>query len=330
MEAFQWLRAAFWSEKFWWAKGLGWESMNAPNYPDFRDMNYIPFALAVLILIARLAFERLIARPLGVWLGVPPDSNMTIHSAIEWIHRLLTGNSRTARGVARPRMEKFCESSWRFAYYFSIWCYGWWALYDKPYLVDQDECWRNWPFQTVPWEIRWYYMIQSAFYWSLMISALFDVKRKDFWMMLVHHMATLALLSFSWVSNFVRIGALILLLHDTVDIFLELGKLFRYAEKRMMCNCVAVFFAVAWLLTRLYLFPVRLVYSTLFRAPHLVAQLPLSYYLFNGLLLLLQVLHIVWSFMIVQSLWIGWQGGMANDARSDDEQSDDERSKKAK
>lgn len=40
-------------------------------------------------------------------------------------------------------------------------------------------------------------------------------------MLVVHHMATLALLWFSWLTNFVRIGALVLLLHDAVDIVLE-------------------------------------------------------------------------------------------------------------
>ena len=58
MEAFRWLRATFWSEKFWWTEGTGWQSLNGPGYPDFRDMNYIPFALAVILLFARLIFER--------------------------------------------------------------------------------------------------------------------------------------------------------------------------------------------------------------------------------------------------------------------------------
>lgn len=53
-----------------------------------------------------------------------------------------------------------------------------------------------------------------------------------------------------------------------------------------------------------------LLYSTLITTPRYFLQLPLSYYLFNALLLLLQLLHIVWSYMIVQSLWIGWKGGM--------------------
>ena len=56
----------------------------------------------------------------------------------------------------------------------------------------------------------------------------------------------------------------------------------------------------------------RLLYSTLIAAPRLLPQVPLSYYVFNGLLLLLQLLHIVWSYMIVQSLGLAFQSGMVN------------------
>lgn len=58
MEAFRWVRMTFWSEKFWWTEGIGWHSLNGPDYPDFRDMNYVPFALAIILLFARLLFEK--------------------------------------------------------------------------------------------------------------------------------------------------------------------------------------------------------------------------------------------------------------------------------
>lgn len=36
-------------------------------------------------------------------------------------------------------------------------------------------------------------------------------------------MATLTLLSFSWISNFVRIGTLVMVVHDSSDILLEVS-----------------------------------------------------------------------------------------------------------
>jgi ceramide synthetase len=64
-------------------------------------------------------------------------------------------------------------------------------------------------------------MIELAFYWSLIFSQFIDVRRKDFWEMFIHHIATTLLLSFSYVVNFVRIGSLVLVIHDFGDFWLE-------------------------------------------------------------------------------------------------------------
>ena len=74
--------------------------------------------------------------------------------------------------------------------------------------------------------IWWYYMIEISFYVSLTVSQFFDVKRKDFWEMFVHHIATISLMTFSWTVNLTRIGTLILLVHDVADGFLEVPKCF--------------------------------------------------------------------------------------------------------
>ena len=45
--------------------------------------------------------------------------------------------------------------------------------------------------------------------------------QQDFWAMFVHHVVTLCLLGFSWACNLVRMGTLVLLIHDFADIPLE-------------------------------------------------------------------------------------------------------------
>ena len=71
-------------------------------------------------------------------------------------------------------------------------------------------------------------MGELSFYWGLLITQFFDVKRKDFWMMFVHHAVTIFLMSFSWTCNFYKVGTLVLIIHDVADIFLESAKLFKY------------------------------------------------------------------------------------------------------
>ena len=75
--------------------------------------------------------------------------------------------------------------------------------------------------QSVTNDVWWYYMCGSAFYWSLMLSQFFDNKRKDYWVMFIHHLSTICLLGFSWTCNLTRIGTLVLVLHDCADASLE-------------------------------------------------------------------------------------------------------------
>ena len=51
---------------------------------------------------------------------------------------------------------------------------------------------------------RWYYTIEAAFYYSLLVASFFEVKRSDFWELIIHHFVTIGLLASSWTINFVR------------------------------------------------------------------------------------------------------------------------------
>jgi hypothetical protein len=44
---------------------------------------------------------------------------------------------------------------------------------------------------------------------------------QDFWIQTIHHVVTISLLVFSYTCNFVRVGAVILLVHDVSDVILE-------------------------------------------------------------------------------------------------------------
>ena len=99
-------------------------------------------------------------------------------------------------------------------------------------------------------DVWWYYMLELSFYWSLSFSQFFDVKRKDFWEMFLHHNTTICLIMFSWTAHFTRIGTLVMILHDCADPLLELAKLFRYAGYRKTCDAVFVLFSLIWVMTR--------------------------------------------------------------------------------
>lgn len=142
-------------------------------------------------------------------------------------------------------------------------------------------------------------MISMAFYWSLTFSQFFDVKRKDFWQMFVHHIITLILCATSWICNLHRIGSLVLLVHDCADIFLEAAKITKYAQYQKVCDAIFAVFFVVWIVTRLGCYP-RIIYSSSIEAPALLKIMFPAYYIFNSLLIMLLVLHIGWTILIVQ------------------------------
>lgn len=49
------------------------------------------------------------------------------------------------------------------------------------------------------------------------------VRVQDFKEQVIHHTATLTLLAFSWISNYIRIGTIVMAIHDCSDIVLEVS-----------------------------------------------------------------------------------------------------------
>ncbi|KAI4877668.1 hypothetical protein NFI96_021346 [Prochilodus magdalenae] len=125
---------------------------------------------------------------------------------------------------------------------------------------------------------------------------------EDFKEQIIHHIATIFLISFSYCANYVRVGTLVLLVHDSSDFLLESAKMFNYAGWRKTCDGLFVLFALAFLVTRLVIFPCRVLYATLVEWLDFFDPFP-GYYFFNALLLVLQVLHIFWAYLILRMVY---------------------------
>lgn len=91
---------------------------------------------------------------------------------------------------------------------------------------------------------------EIGFYVSLSITAVVDVKRKDFVQNMVHHLVTILLLGFSWSCHFIRVGTLVLIIHDCADPFLEFAKLCNYIKKQQVAEVIFGIFTCIWVFTR--------------------------------------------------------------------------------
>ncbi|CAH1788305.1 unnamed protein product [Owenia fusiformis] len=321
----------FWTESFWLPNNHTWKSLenkdNGIYYPQFHDL-YVPFIVAAVLLLIRKIFENVVAYPLGKWYNLrekgyrPPPPDTVLEAAYRQIgkhpsHKDLQALSkRTDKGIRtierwfRYRrlqgkytpMKRFQETCWRFLFYFTAFYYGIYILWDKPWLWDTKECWYGHPFQHITSDVYWYYMVEMGFYWALVFSLMTDIKRKDFWEMVIHHVVTIGLMVFSWAGNMVRVGTLVLCCHDAVDYFMELAKVFNYLKYQKTCDALFVVFTVMWFITRLCIFPFKLIYTVGIESPMIIGMYN-AMYLYVFLLMALQVLHVIWFYMICRMVY---------------------------
>nr|XP_056715533.1 ceramide synthase 5 isoform X1 [Euleptes europaea] len=344
-----------WNERFWLPANVTWADLERDGAGDGEGhpraghvLGAIPWALGLLAL--RQVLERFIAKPCAIHLGVQdneprraqpnailekvftsitkcPDARRLegLSKQLDWDVRKIQRWFRRRRNEDKPSiLTKFCESMWRFTFYIIIFSYGLRFLWSSPWFWDTRQCWHNYPFQPLTSGLYYYYIIQLAFYWSLMFSQFTDVRRKDFLIMFVHHVATIGLISFSYINNMVRVGTLVLCLHDAADFWLEAAKLANYAKYQRLCDSAFILFSAIFIVTRLGIYPVWILNTTLFESWELIGPYP-SWWLFNGLLVILQVLHVIWSYFILRVAYKALaRGKVSKDDRSDMESSSDE------
>ncbi|CAI5686826.1 unnamed protein product [Oreochromis niloticus] len=349
------LSAWFWNERFWLPHNVTWADLENPapgvEYPKAGHL-FTALLLALGIFVVRILFERFIASPcarsLHIHQGVGrraqpnavlekvftsitknPDSRHLdgLSKQLDWEVRKVQRWFRHRRNQDKPSTHtKFCESMWRFTFYLCIFTYGFQFLWQSPWMWDTRHCWYGYPYQAMTSGLYHYYVTELAFYWSLMFSQFTDIKRKDFLIMFIHHLATVSLISFSYVNNMARVGSLVLCVHDASDFLLEAAKMANYAKYQRLCDFLFIVFSVAFFITRLVIYPIWVLNSTMFESWAIVGPYP-SWWLFNVLLLVLQVLHIIWSYLIARiAIKAILRGKVCNDVRSDIESSSEDES----
>uniref|UniRef100_A0A8D0GQ18 Ceramide synthase 6 n=1 Tax=Sphenodon punctatus TaxID=8508 RepID=A0A8D0GQ18_SPHPU len=348
--------AWFWNERFWLPHNVTWADLKnteEATFPQAEDL-YLAFPLAFCIFMIRLIFERFIAKPCALGLNVQangpqkaqpnailekvftaitkhPDEKRLegLSKQLDWDVRSIQRWFRQRRNQEKPStLTKFCESMWKFTYYLYIFTYGVRFL-KKVGIAIFYFCFYNCPLMP---DLHYYYIVELSFYWSLMFSQFIDIKRKDFGIMFTHHIVTVTLLTFSYVTNFTRVGTLTLCLHDVADIVLEAAKMANYCKCQKLSDLLFLMFAMVFIITSLGIYPLWILNTTLFEQYEGLGNFP-AMWIFNILIVILQVLHCLWSYLIIKAAYKVISKGKAGkwnplhvtkDDRSDIESSSDE------
>ncbi|KAB0350787.1 hypothetical protein FD754_015644 [Muntiacus muntjak] len=305
---FQTFKEWFWLERFWLPPTIKWSDLEDHDGLIFVKPShlYVTIPYAFVLIIIRHFFQKFIASPLAKTFGIKEEvqkkttpntvlENFFKHSTRKPsqtdIYGLAKKCNLTERQVERwfrsrqnqdrpCRMKKFQEACWRFTFYLIITSAGIAFLYDKPWVYDLWEVWNGYPRQPLLPSQYWYYILEMSFYWSLLFSLGSDIKRKDFLAHVIHHLAAVSLMSFSWCANYIRSGTLVMIVHDVADIWLECFD----------CNET---FSFVWFF--------RILYCTLILPLHYLQPF-FSYIFLNLQLMVLQVLNLYWSYFILKML----------------------------
>ena len=198
--------------------------------------------------------------------------------------------------------NKWTETCWRATFYLSLTAWGIYCCHDKVWLFDMRAQWESWPRMPVDPEVRLWYLLELAVYYNMLLTQFFDVRRKDFAAMFIHHLLTIGLLTTSYFNGWVRNGGLVLLCHDPCDCFLEIAKLSKYCGRQIWADINFAFFAVGWFVLRLVIFPFWVIYSFVVVAPSVLPPFR-SYYVFAGMVIALDVLHVYWFYFIIKIVY---------------------------
>ncbi|KDQ64276.1 hypothetical protein JAAARDRAFT_117612 [Jaapia argillacea MUCL 33604] len=223
---------------------------------------------------------------------------------------------------------RFAEQGYSVIYYAFSWLFGMYVHLNLPTeVLNPTHLWLKYPHTALAAPVKLFYLIQAAFYVHQVLILNAEARRKDHWQMMAHHVITIALVLTSYFYSFTRVGCLIMVVMDWCDIYLPLAKMFRYLNLTTLCDVTFTFFLLSWFVTR-HVLLIYVIKSTYYEVPnigydwapergHYITQ-PL-YVAFVTMLVALQILQILWSWMICRVAWRVVSGHGAEDERSDSE-----------
>ncbi|KAL5714162.1 sphingosine N-acyltransferase [Ranunculus cassubicifolius] len=283
-----------------------WTSTStAPDIWHFLIAVYFVF----FFFAARYFLHNFVFRKLAVWFSVGVSSSGKIDEA------------------KQSKIAKCSESMWKLTYYATVEAFVLTMAYHEQWFRDSDQYLRGWPTQELKTSVKLYYMCQCGFYvYGIGALLTWETRRKDFSIMMSHHIVTIILISYSYITSFFRIGAVVLALHDGSDVFLEAAKVFKYSGKELQASVLFGCFAISWVILRLILFPFYVIKTTSYDFIKILMVSDDSnrtyYYVYNTMLQTLLIFHIYWWILIFSMIrrQLKNKGQVGEDIRSDSDE----------
>eukprot|EP00947_MAST-08B_sp_MAST-8B-sp1_P002640 g2640.t1 len=230
----------------------------------------------------------------------------------------------------RKTAEKLGDQVWQLVVHVSMAAMEWAVLADEDWYADPKQVWIPAPAAqgTQKPLLRYLYIMQLAVWVGTCISHRWlEELHKDYYVMYIHHIATIALLLGSWYWNYHRVGVLVLFVHDFSDVFadwLKISNYFNLAGPRALFLTEVSFAALlgSWFYYRLWVFPTGIIRITYWESIQYMNDagpmnvdklldhwsrggdaLPKGYWSMCLLLTLLFFLHVYWFALFLRILY---------------------------
>jgi hypothetical protein len=215
---------------------------------------------------------------------------------------------------------KFLNYSITFAS--SLWVFTRFAWWD-----DSPQWWAGWLVRDIEPLVQQYLFFYLGFYVYQMAVLLKEPRLKDFWVMAVHHIVTMTLVSFAYAAGHYRIALPFIIVHDMSDPLMEIAKVFHYTRTEVrgvpLADVFFILFAGVFFVSRIVVYPRYLLWSALVHPPQVCPYCKgvLLGFIFAFVLLLL---HVYWMSLIVRMVWKAIVNkGVQGDIRESDDEDED-------
>nr|AET50846.1 hypothetical protein [Eimeria tenella] len=165
----------------------------------------------------------------------------------------------------------------------------------------EEQLWQGYPMQQNSVYCHLYFYVAFGHHLASLIYILKSPWLPDFFDRLLPCAAALCLIYFSYISNFLRVGVVILFCHDISDIFTCGCKAFVDTPYHKVTIGLFVLLTVCWFYFRLYTFPSAAlfpIYKAIKTRPDHSETEGSSYFIF--ILLTLSLMNIYWFVLMVK------------------------------
>ncbi|KAI8447293.1 TLC domain-containing protein [Phakopsora pachyrhizi] len=250
-------------------------------------------------------------------------------------------------GLRGTKLQRFVDQGYAIFYWGSSTIIGLVVMSGQPtWWYKTHEFWRGYPHYRMKSSLKTYYLLQLS-YWlqqMLVLSLRLEKPRSDFTELVMHHIVTLWLIGWSYITNLTMIGTAIFVSMDISDVFLGISKCINYTKYQRTSEFSFAIFLCVWTYFRHWQ-NLRILYSVYYEYDEYLPKFARRWaiedevYLTDwmkwqifGPIMLLQFLNLFWYFLIWRIVFRMLRNGGVADVReegeTDEEDDQDQKPKK--